>query len=153
MTGLPYDRLCERARQWISLHLDGELSEFEVALLDAHLVRCSTCSRFAAVAAEQTACLRAAPLERLERPVRLPSRSRLRVSGLRLGIASAAALAATSVGISQVLLSNKNAALRRISTPALSLVQDDIQLAREMRLAQQVVPGPMRFHRGARDSS
>ena len=40
--------LCERARGWVSLSLDGELSEFERALLDAHLGRCAECSVFAA---------------------------------------------------------------------------------------------------------
>jgi len=32
---------CDRARAWISLRSDGELSEFECALLDAHLGRCA----------------------------------------------------------------------------------------------------------------
>ena len=39
-------QLCERARQWASLRLDGELSELENALLDAHLGRCQACSGF-----------------------------------------------------------------------------------------------------------
>jgi hypothetical protein len=151
MTGPAYDsRLCERARQWVSLHLDGELSEFELALLDAHLLRCSSCSRFSSVAAEATARLRAAPREQLERPVRLPSRVRPRVSAVRLGIASAAALAATSVGIAGALLSNKTAPLQHFNGPIAGVVEDDIQLARDIRRAQLVVPGPTKFHRGSR---
>src|SRR3954454_17246769 len=35
--------LCERARLWASLRADGELSELEGALLDAHLARCAEC--------------------------------------------------------------------------------------------------------------
>ena len=151
MTGPAYDsRLCERARQWVSLHLDGELSEFELALLDAHLLRCSSCSRFSSVAAEATARLRAAPREQLAQPLRFPSRARPRVSAVRLGIASAAALAATSVGISGALLSNKNAPLRHFNAPSIGAVEDDIQLARDIRRAQQAVPGPTKFHRGSR---
>ena len=38
---------CERARLWASLRSDGELSELESALLDAHLPRCGSCRAFA----------------------------------------------------------------------------------------------------------
>ena len=151
MTGPAYDsRLCERTRQWVSLHLDGELSEFELALLDAHLLRCSSCSRFSSVAAEATAHLRAAAVEQLERPVGLPSHARPRVSALRLGVASAAALAVTTVVIAGALLPSKNAPLQHFSSPSVGAVEDDIQLARFIRRAQQVVPGPTQFHRGSR---
>jgi len=43
----PRDGRCERARQWASLRLDGELSELEDALLEQHLEGCSSCSAFA----------------------------------------------------------------------------------------------------------
>ena len=36
---------CDRAREWVSLELDGELSELGAARLDAHLVRCAACVR------------------------------------------------------------------------------------------------------------
>jgi predicted anti-sigma-YlaC factor YlaD len=57
-------QLCERAREWASLRADGELSELESALLDAHLCRCAPCRSFARGAEELTAALRAARLER-----------------------------------------------------------------------------------------
>ena len=38
--------MCERARAWASLRLDAELSEFEDALLTAHLRRCSACCEY-----------------------------------------------------------------------------------------------------------
>jgi predicted anti-sigma-YlaC factor YlaD len=38
---------CERARAWVSLGLDGELSEVEEALLRAHVGRCAACAEFA----------------------------------------------------------------------------------------------------------
>jgi anti-sigma factor RsiW len=56
--------LCERARFWASLRLDGELSELEGALLDAHLARCAGCRELAAGFDASTAALRSAPLER-----------------------------------------------------------------------------------------
>lgn len=50
---------CERARQWASLRADGELSELESALLDAHLACCDACRSFARGAALVAAALRA----------------------------------------------------------------------------------------------
>ena len=55
--------LCERARFWASLRLDGELSELEGALLDAHLARCAGCRALADGFAASTTILRSAPLE------------------------------------------------------------------------------------------
>ena len=40
-------RRCDRAREYASLRLDGELSEFERALLDSHIERCPSCRAFA----------------------------------------------------------------------------------------------------------
>lgn len=57
--------LCERARFWASLQLDGELSELESALLDAHLARCAGCRAVADSFDASTTALRAAPLERV----------------------------------------------------------------------------------------
>ena len=57
--------LCERARFWASLRLDGELSELESALLDAHLARCAGCRERAGGFDASTAVLRSAPLERI----------------------------------------------------------------------------------------
>jgi predicted anti-sigma-YlaC factor YlaD len=56
--------LCERARFWASLRLDGELSELEGALLDAHLMRCESCRAVAEGFGASTAALRSASLER-----------------------------------------------------------------------------------------
>jgi len=55
-------QLCARARFWASLRVDGELSELEGALLDAHLGRCADCSAYAAGVAGTTEALRNAPL-------------------------------------------------------------------------------------------
>jgi ferric-dicitrate binding protein FerR (iron transport regulator) len=61
--------LCERARSWASLRADGELSELESALLDAHLCRCPSCGAFARGTGEIAVALRAAALERPPAPV------------------------------------------------------------------------------------
>jgi anti-sigma factor RsiW len=56
--------MCERARGWSSLRVDGELSELESELLEAHLGRCHACRAFARDAAAVAAALSAACLER-----------------------------------------------------------------------------------------
>ena len=91
--GFARPRNCERAREWASLQLDQELSEFERALLAAHLRRCEVCGGFQARVAGFTASLRAAPLERLGRPIVLPRRRSGSGGPLRLAVAAAAALA------------------------------------------------------------
>ena len=55
-------QLCARARFWASLRIDGELSELEGALLDAHLARCDACREVVAGFTVATEGLRAAPL-------------------------------------------------------------------------------------------
>jgi predicted anti-sigma-YlaC factor YlaD len=57
--------LCERARFWASLRLDGELSELEGALLDAHLARCAGCQAVVEGFGSSTTALRSATLERV----------------------------------------------------------------------------------------
>ena len=95
--------ICERARSWISLRVDDELSEFECALLDAHLARCSACAEVAEDVGSVTAALRAAPLESLSRPVSVPVRKRRHVALPTRAAASAAALLVTIGGAFAVL--------------------------------------------------
>jgi anti-sigma factor RsiW len=57
--------LCERARFWASLRLDGELSELEGALLDAHVARCAGCHAVVEGFGASTTALRSATLERI----------------------------------------------------------------------------------------
>src|SRR5438477_537085 len=59
---------CDRAREWASLRMDGELSELESALLEAHLKRCEACGSFAVEVEAVALQLRAASLERIEPP-------------------------------------------------------------------------------------
>ena len=87
--------LCERARSWASLRADGELSDLESALLDAHLARCSSCRTFASDTEEIAVALRAA---RLETPAPFALRLRqARRTGLRaLQVAAAVAVVVTA---------------------------------------------------------
>jgi hypothetical protein len=94
----PRNSRCERARQWASLRIDGELSELEDTLLEKHLDECLACSAFTAGLTRTTDAVRAVPLERpeieypgFERPViRLPVGRRVAI----VAVAAAAALGA-----------------------------------------------------------
>ena len=94
-TGMAADsQRCERARGWASLRADGELSELESALLQAHLDRCAACARFAGGVEHVAAGLRMARLERpVLRTLALPTRRR-GAHALRASLATALVLAA-----------------------------------------------------------
>jgi predicted anti-sigma-YlaC factor YlaD len=94
---------CERAREWASLELDGELSTFERALLEAHLESCRTCTEFSSAISGLTGALRSAPHERFDGVVigRHPRR-RMR---MRLAPA-AAAMAVAAVGLGSIVASS-----------------------------------------------
>lgn len=95
---------CDRARQWVSADVDGELSRFERVLLAAHTAGCASCREFQAAAAAFTDALRAAPLEHPERPIEV-RRIRRRV---RVRLAPAiAAMAVVAVGLGSILASSE----------------------------------------------
>ena len=93
--------MCERAREWASLRLDGELSEFERVLLDSHVVRCEACAAYVVEITSITETLRGAELEPVPHPVTVPLRRRIAYASraLQAGAAMAALIAAT-VGLS-----------------------------------------------------
>ena len=99
---------CERARQWASQRMDGELSQLELARLERHIGGCVHCRTFAGRVAEVGSLLRSAPLARLSRPVRIELLVGPRLRGLltralplsvagALGIVAAAALLAVTL--------------------------------------------------------
>jgi predicted anti-sigma-YlaC factor YlaD len=93
--------MCERAHEWASLRLDGELSEFERVLLDSHLRRCGSCAAYVREISLITEAIRGAELIPLPEPIHLPLRRRIAYAGraLQAGAATAAVIAAT-VGLS-----------------------------------------------------
>ena len=132
-------RNCDRARAWVSLRLDDEISELEERLLEAHLERCASCREFEASVRGAVVALRAQPPERIEHPVVVFGRRRLPV---RFGaVASVAAVAAAIVGVTTVL---STSALRSPSSthtptplPAVAAPDDqDIKQMRALRLLQ-----------------
>ena len=91
-------QICERAREWASLRLDGELSELERALLDAHTRRCGACADYVEEIGAITASIRSADREEVPRPVVLPLRRSFAwaTRALQAGAATAAVLAITA---------------------------------------------------------
>ena len=84
---------CERARAWVSLGLDSELSEVEEALLRAHVGRCAACAAFARDVDGLTQEIRTT---RPQRPVATRvslHRRRAATRTLQLGAAAAAVVA------------------------------------------------------------
>lgn len=94
---------CERARQWASADVDGELSTFERALLEDHLGRCSSCREFSRDVGGMTSALRAAPLQQFDGVVLGRVRRQVR---LRLAPA-AAAMAIVAVGLGSLVASTQ----------------------------------------------
>jgi len=129
---------CQRAREALSLQLDGELSELGSARLATHLRECAACAAYAREASAIAGHLRAAPLEQPGAPVVLPARRR--PPSLRIAAAAAAVLvaAASSLALGHSLRSSGHPA--RTATGALTsptLGQDIVSqhiLAMERRL-------------------
>lgn len=132
--------VCERAREQVSLSLDGELSQLELRLLDAHLARCSACSAYAADVASFTADMRAAPLEPMRQPVVV--RRHRRPTPARIQVVAAAALAFLAVGIAGQLsaTSDEQPSLSRFDD-APNLSPSPAVLEREQAILRVVRPG------------
>jgi predicted anti-sigma-YlaC factor YlaD len=133
------NRVCDRAREYSSRSLDGELSDFERALLETHLERCDECRAYATELAEIVTRLRAAPLEALPHQVALPSRRRVRTRALQGAAAAAAAVVALTAGLVGSLQSHPTQARPNRTLEALIRADDfnsgDIQLQHQIRAA------------------
>src|SRR5205085_9800663 len=90
---------CERAMQWISLELDGELSQLERAALGRHLDACDRCRAVSADVGAFTSLLRDAPPVELRRPLVLPAPRPTRAQVARRAAASLAFAALIAVAV------------------------------------------------------
>src|SRR4051812_45109458 len=137
---------CDRARTWASLRLDGELSELEGALLDAHLARCPACSAAVAAIEDATAVVREAPFAQPPAVVvGPPARSSMRTFLAATASTIAATLALTGIGfvlaIHLVAKGDSAPKLQRVSAVASSM-SDDVELLAGVRVLRNERPLP-----------
>jgi hypothetical protein len=87
--------VCERAREWSSLRIDGELSVLEDELLERHLGACEACATFEDAMRATAGAMRSAPVARPTRRIRIPARraTGFSVERRRTAVVAAAALA------------------------------------------------------------
>ena len=130
-------RVCDRAREYSSRSLDGELSDFERSLLESHLERCAACRDYSVELAEIVSRLRAAPMEPLAQPISLPSRRRARARVLQGAAAVAAAAVAATAGLVGSLQSHPNQARESLSLQAL-MRSDDTYHSQDVQLMHQI---------------
>jgi anti-sigma factor RsiW len=84
---------------WAALAPDGELSELERKLLDAHVERCAACAHFKTEVACVAAELRAASLHPLPQPVSVPVWRRRQAYARMRTVGAAAAVAVMAIGV------------------------------------------------------
>jgi predicted anti-sigma-YlaC factor YlaD len=112
---------CERAREWATAEVDGELSRFELVLLRAHLDACPSCHEFHTAIGGITRTLRATPLERLERAIevsRLRRRLRPRLAPAAAAMAVAAVVLGSGVVSSDLRSGSVSSAASSVGGPA-----------------------------------
>jgi predicted anti-sigma-YlaC factor YlaD len=125
--------LCERSREWISLRLDGELSELAEKMLESHLARCAGCRTFEREVGVASRLVRTAPLERPEHPIALP-RVRRRAY-VRPVSAVAATAAAVALGFAAFLNLPSSGTLAAPIIRSANADNSDLSLQRAMRAA------------------
>ena len=118
---------CEHLREQISAALDGELSPFERARVDAHLAACGICRAYATDAASAARMIRSTPLEEISVPFVLPSRRLALARKVQVAAAAAALLAA--VGLASVAGS--------VGPSAPSHVRSNASAAKKLRFPEQ----------------
>jgi predicted anti-sigma-YlaC factor YlaD len=142
---------CDRARTWASLRLDGELSELEGALLDAHLSRCERCLAVVAGLEGLTTAVRATALVQPSEPTWLPpvrSRGSLRafwVAAASLVALAAIAMAAGSLGALHVVAQGSAPPKLLHVSGVTSGMTEDSQLLAKVRVLRNERPVPGRI--------
>ena len=138
--------LCDRTREWVALRLDGELSEFETAIMRPHLERCAECRAFADDVAAIAREIRSTPLAAPSRPVSVESRRRLGLPLRHVQIAAAAALVLVAAGLGSLYGTLNGVDGKGVSSPIVHApmgIADDELLLRKLRVAELRPTGPL----------
>jgi predicted anti-sigma-YlaC factor YlaD len=136
-------QLCDRARQWASLKLDGELSELESALLDAHLARCEPCRGFAVEAQGIAGALRSVASEPLPAPIELDlHRRRAPKRVLHVSLVAALVLLAAALG-SALGVADRGPGSRVAVPKQTAMIADATENLHALRRAQLIASGQL----------
>jgi predicted anti-sigma-YlaC factor YlaD len=135
-------RRCDRAREYASLRLDGELSAFESALLDSHIERCPSCRAFAEDLVGVTERLRTAPLDKPLIVLTLPQRRFAAVRTMQASAAAAAVVSVVGIGALFGMLHSNASAPGRVAKLG-SMAQEKREF-RDLRRAVLTAPHPER---------
>jgi hypothetical protein len=130
---------CERAREWSSLRLDGELSELEEALLEKHLEGCALCVAFDAGLRTSTELLRSAPVARPSVGFEVPVAKRARVRSSRV-LAVAGVLGAAALGSIVGSTLDRSAPSSEQPAAQVSFLTRDVTQLRQIPRGKHVAP-------------
>jgi predicted anti-sigma-YlaC factor YlaD len=133
------NRRCERARQWSSLRLDGELSELEGALLEKHLETCDSCAAFDERLTATAISLRTTPPEPPRVRLQVPEQTTVRFRASRR-LAVAAIAAAIALGSLVGSLLHRPALTPAPQGPQISLLTRDVTELRQIPRGKHIVP-------------
>jgi anti-sigma factor RsiW len=133
------NRRCERARQWSSLRLDGELSELEGALLEKHLETCGSCVSFDERLTATALSLRMTPPEPPRVGFQIPKRTRVSFPASRR-VAVAAIAAALALGSLVGSLLHRPAANPAPEGPQISFLTRDVTQLRQIPRGTHIAP-------------
>ena len=126
---------CAQAYEQLSLRVDGELSDFETVLLEAHLAVCADCQAFEKSITGFTTALRTVPAEQPSVSFQLPG-GRSRMNAL-LASSSRAGSAAAAVAIVAVTgLATLHTALHRSTSAVPSANQGEARLVLDLHERQ-----------------
>jgi anti-sigma factor RsiW len=132
---------CDRARQWSSLRVDGELSELEEALLEKHLGSCGECAEYDVRVRSTAELMRAAPAETASVRFEIPAPRVLRFPvSRRLAVAAIAVAAAAGSLVGSTL--QRPASHPQKSGPQVAVLTStrDRDLLRQLPRQQPVTP-------------
>jgi predicted anti-sigma-YlaC factor YlaD len=136
--------VCDRAREWSSLRLDGELSVLEEELLERHLGVCESCLFFAEGMRTSTSAIREARPEAPTRRTAVPARRRrsaFSVERRRTALVAAAALVVGALAGS--FLERPSQSVPPAQSPQVSLLSNDVRQLRDIpRPRTQPAPVP-----------
>jgi anti-sigma factor RsiW len=137
--------VCTRVREQVSLELDGELSQLEERMLEAHLDRCPRCAAYAADVRDFTERMRTAPQAFPQRPVVVRKRSALSAIRLQTGVAAAFALAALGLGTQLATSHEQSSSLSRYEgmpslSPSRAVLEQEQAILRVVKAGRPLPP-------------